>query len=572
MRFVLASLLVAGCAAYDAKGIDTDAGGDGAAVNDAPNGCYVNLSFNPSPAHSGATIRVAADAQGLAGIPNYVWQVKFNNSPITTMQAASDGSQIDFFAAQAGPYDISVDLGFQSGCNAQSVILNVGVPNAMIADYRVHVVPLSGAPPQDTIAEVDGGADADHPIALDPGLQPLIQVTDGAANGVVAYTRFLSPTSPIAFVESFTDLTGYLQPNLLGQPYSALVIPVSSAFAPQLIAWQPGMTTLAVGAGNTVTGTVKTGGGAAIAGATVKMISGGVPSTIATTASDGSFTIQETFAAGAQVTVDVTPPTGSGLPRLSATSTFNLANPLAVAYSASLATCNLSGTATSANADVIVVGAVAGSGTIGGVPAAGSVHVATVADGTGHLPSTLVPKASLSAVVRTTSNVVAVVATDQSTCNTSALTVPASVAASGTVTDANAANLAGAIVEASPTQELAAAGMPPLQATSDGNGVYSLALASGGHYDFRVFDPYGRGAPFTLMDTASTSAPAAPSLGKALHLSGKVTIVGDPNTVQNAAVQVLCATCSGLDAQRPLAAAATDFTGRYVLAVPDPGL
>ena len=568
MKHVVASLLLVGCAAYGDKAVGPDAPVQG---NDAAQNCYVNLSFSPSPAHSGATIRAAADAQGLAGVPNYVWQVKFNNAPITTTPAAADSSQIDFFAAQAGPYDVSVDLGFQSGCDAQSTILNVGVPGANIADYRVHVVPISGAPPQDTIVEVDGGADADHPISLDPGLLPQIQVTDSSANGLLSYVRFLSPTSPIAFVESFSDFNGYLSPNLLGQPYSALVIPVSAAFAPALVPWQPGTTTLVVGAGTTVSGTVKTGGGAAIPGATVKLSSGGVPSTIATTAADGSFTVKESFAAGAQVTVDVTPPTGSGLPRLTATSAFNLGSPLAVAYSGSLATCNLSGMATSANADVIFVGAVAGSGTIGGVPAAGSVHIATVADGTGHLPSTLVPKASLSAVVQTSTGTVAVVATNQSTCNTSTLSVPSSVVAGGTVTDSNAATLAGAIVEASPTQELAAAGMPPLQATTNASGVYSLALASGGHYDFRVVDPYGRGAPFALMDTASTSAPAAPSLGKALHLSGKVTIVGDPNTVQGAAIQVLCSTCSGLDAQRPFAAAATDSSGHYLVAVPDPG-
>ena len=559
--------MLAGCAGSASKAIEPDGV---VQANDAPTGCYVSLSFNPSPAHSGATIRAAATAQGLAGNPNYTWQVKFNNAPIATTPAAADGSQIDFFAAQAGPYDVSVDLGFQSGCDGVTDTLNVGVPGANIADYRVHVVPVTGAPPQDTIVEVDGGADADHPIALDPGLQPLIQVVSGST-GVASYVRFLSPTSPIAYVESFTDMTGALQPRVLGQPYNALVIPVSSAYAPALVTWQPGTPSIQIGTSTAVSGTVKTGGGAAIAGATVKLSSGGVPSTIATTASDGSFTVNETFATGAQVTVDVTPPTGSGLPRLSATSAFDLTSSLAVAYSAALATCNLSGTATSAGADVTIVGAVASGGTIGGVPAAGSVQIATVADGTGHLPSTLVPKASLSAVVQTTSRTVAVIATDQTTCNTAALTVPASVAATGTVTDANATLLAGAIVEASPTEELAAAGMPPLQATTSSSGVYSLALASGGHYDFRIFDPLGRAAPFALMDAAATAAPTATSLGKALHLTGKVTIVGDPNTVVGAAVQVLCSQCSGLDAQRPLAAAATDITGRYVVAVPDPG-
>jgi hypothetical protein len=41
--------------------------------------------------------------------------------------------------------------------------------------------------------------------------------------------------------------------------------------------------------------------------------------------------------------------------------------------------------------------------------------------------------------------------------------------------------------------------------------------------------------------------------------------------VIGASVQILCATCTGLDATRPIAETATDTVSRYRIAVPDPG-
>lgn len=578
--FVL--VLVAGCSAAGDKGVGVDGGASGDAASTP---CTVTLSFNPSPAHSGATIRAAAIVMGALGIPTYVWHVKFNNVEVTTTQAATDNSQIDFFATNAGPYDVSVDLGFVSGCDPASTTLNVGAPNANVADYRIHVVPPFGvAPPQDTIVEVDGGADANRPIALDPGLTPSLQVTDGTT-GQPAYVRFESTTSPAAFVDAFTALDGQLQPRLLGAPYTAVVVPATAGLAPTSIAWQPGMTDLTVLPGTVVTGTVKDPVGVALAGATVQLTSAGLPSTIATTASDGSFSVRETFGSGAQVTVDVTAPAARGLPRLSATSAFDLMQPLQIRYAAALATCDLSGTAvvrSSTNqpgAVVTAVGTIASAGTVTAttaVAATGSVRIAVTADGTGHLPSTLVPKASLSAVVQLGAGDYTVAALDRTSCTATAITAPANVAAAGTVTGSTATVLSGALVEATPTRALALAGVPAIQVTTNTSGHFSIALAAGGYYDLRFSDPLGRAAPNnTNTDTSSASVPASIPLGAALHLTGTVSVLGTSNPVAGTSLQVLCVTgptCTGIERLRPIADAATDGASMFRLAVPDPGI
>jgi hypothetical protein len=48
-------------------------------------------------------------------------------------------------------------------------------------------------------------------------------------------------------------------------------------------------------------------------------------------------------------------------------------------------------------------------------------------------------------------------------------------------------------------------------------------------------------------------------------------VVNSAAAVIGASVQILCATCTGIEATRPLAETATDTISRYRIAVPDPG-
>ncbi|HET9623990.1 MAG TPA: hypothetical protein VFP84_21610, partial [Kofleriaceae bacterium] len=104
-------------------------------------------------------------------------------------------------------------------------------------------------------------------------------------------------------------------------------------------------------------------------------------------------------------------------------------------------------------------------------------------------------------------------------------------------------------------------------------GQVSVPLALGGHYDVRIHDPAGRGALTALSDVAATAVPSAITLTPAIELRGSVLYPdgsGLPRPLGNAAVQILCADCTGLAADRPLAEGTTDAAGRFALAIPDP--
>src|SRR5207302_1778204 len=83
--------------------------------------------------------------------------------------------------------------------------------------------------------------------------------------------------------------------------------------APRHLTWAAATTTLAVDAGSAVSGVVTDAANAAVAGAKVQLAIAGVPSTLTTTAADGSFTVRAVAQTGASVAVEVVPPAGRGL-------------------------------------------------------------------------------------------------------------------------------------------------------------------------------------------------------------------------------------------------------------------
>jgi hypothetical protein len=63
--------------------------------------------------------------------------------------------------------------------------------------------------------------------------------------------------------------------------------------------------------------------------------------------------------------------------------------------------------------------------------------------------------------------------------------------------------------------------------------------------------------------------PAIVHMPAATLVSGDIAVNG-LGASAGALVQVLCATCTGIDRTRPLAEVTTDGAGHYVFAVPDP--
>jgi hypothetical protein len=553
---------------------------DGNTAADATQGCSITLVFNPvSPiADPVAKIRVAAQLSGISGVPDYQWTVLYSGNSVPATPASVDNSQIDFVAPDAGTYSVTVSVTGAVSCPAsttQAVIVHA--PGANVADYRLRTRPAAGdAPPQETILQVIGGTPIDRPIALDPGLLCNGTISDGTA-GIPAYLRFMPAGNPDASVETFAGASGGFSVRLLGQMHDVLVVPAVANVAPRKLSYMPCGGSIVLPAGTPVTGTVRDPANAALGGAKVRISIDGVPSTLATTAADGSFTLHAATVAGATVDVEVTPPPARGLPILRSSGVIDTSQPLAIRYAATNTTCDLAGTRVQRagvdlpGAKVAIVGTRNAAGTAAATTAAGEIRIASVADGTGRLPALLVPRAPVQVVVSLSATDVAVVPLDLSACAASIISAPAVVHRTGTVKDVTPAALSGVQIEAVPVGPLALASAVPIQVRTGGTGMFDLPLASGGLYDVRFGDPLARGAQLVLTNLSPAQVPTQVTLPKAIAVSGKVSILGNPNPVVGASIQMLCATCTGLAAERPVGEAATDDASLYRVAVPDPG-
>jgi hypothetical protein len=298
---------------------------------------------------------------------------------------------------------------------------------------------------------------------------------------------------------------------------------------------------------------------------------------VATTGAGGSFSLRAQTGTGV-VAVDVIPPASSGLPRMSASSAaLDVRVPLQIRYRPTLVRRNLAGTlvmrqgAPVAGAVVMVVGTLpAGTITAGvSINASGDVRIAATADSTGALPSRLVPSAPLSAVITVGAADLAVAALDTTDSVPASLDAPPMQSLTTAASGAGGAALRGATLDLVPAGALAMAGVPPLHVIANSAGMLTAALATGGHYDLRFRDPQGRRAPLVLTDVdTATIAPGYP-LPAALQIRG--TVMAGTQVLPDAAIQMLCADCVGIERTKPMAEAASDGGGRFVLAVPDPG-
>jgi hypothetical protein len=569
--------------AADGQQPDGGTPSDSVGGSDAPTGCAISIDPIDPVASPVLPIRAYTTVLNESGLVTFTWTVSFGSTPVPFTEQAADGSQIGFVAPTQGIYRIRVDITNAPGCFSAERTVNVAAPGANADVFRLRTVPSpSLAPPQETFVQVKGGANLDRTIALDSGIavNGLVRNSATSAN-VAAYLKFMPRSMPTAFTELFASASTGYQLRLLPLDHDVLVVPASTGLAPKLVRWTavPLTAELFVGPGTVVTGTVRGPGGAGFGGAIVQLYAGGVPSTLATTAADGSYSVRTDFPSGAtQVTVKVTPPAASGLPRLEATSAFNLAAALDVTYAASLQTCNLGGTpvrrasANQANARVSVVGTLAGvAGAINGVNATNTVRVTATANGSGVLPAMLVPRGPLSAVSELSMTDHAITAIDTSACSVASINAPAMTTIAGTTRYPNMNLLAGIRVDAEPIGELALAGVPPVQVVSNGSAAFALPLAGGGRYNVRFSDPQQRVAPLVADDVAPGGVPTNALLVQALSISGPVTVVSNGNPVVGASVQILCAMCSGLELMRPIAETATTSVSRYAIAVPDPG-
>lgn len=577
---VVAAIAVAGCASNSS--LHDSPGGSG-----PPTTCGTSVTVSqtgqPAPlAGPGASMRVTAQLSGADGVLGYAWTVQ-HASAAADFTRVGDGAAIDVPVPVPGVYLVTLVVsGASSPCPPAVATINVGVPRALTARYRVRVVPPRSvsAPEMEQLFDIAGGADADlGPIRIDPGSAAQLMVT-GPDGPLPAYLQFVPDAMPDAAVEVFAADSGIAAVQLLPVRYSVLVVPSVAGLAPRRFApWSPS-TPLQLDAGAAVTGHVLGPTSAPVAGATVQLMSDGVPSTLATTVADGSFALHG--APGTSVTVEVVPPAGSGLPRLSATSTrFDLAASVEVHYAANVVPVDLAGMAlrrggvAAGGAQLTVMGTLGAVGTV----TAGAASTAQVASGNvlgrattdngGVVPRLRVPAANLTAVVESAAGDFAVVGLDTA-APPSVVDTPVPQLVTTAMLDGPGAGLAGAVLDLVPTGPLATAGAPTVRAVAGADGLIAVSLPSGGRYELRFTDPVRRAGalvvaerPITMI-AASYRLPAALQISGALRLSGTLALAG-------ASVQLMCESCGGLDRALPLFEAMSDADGRFTLGVPDPG-
>ena len=584
MRSALAILVIAaGCSMGGDNSPTPDAPvnqNDGGPSDSGMQGCVIGIDPMDPIASPTLPIRAFVTVMNPIGPVTFDWNVTFNGNAVAFTQESSDGSQIGFYAPAAGSYRVTVTIDNVPGCSYTEQFVNVTAPGANTVIYRLRTVAQSSAPPQETLVQVKGGSSQTRTITLDRGITASAFVMNSATSaGIPAYVKFMPNLAPTAFVETFASSSGAYSVRLLPRPHQVLVIPAVPGLAPKLLTWSEQLPNqqFNVGPGTVVTGTVRGPGGAGFSGAKVQLYAGGVPSTIGTTAADGSYSVRTDFPPSAtQVTVKVTPP-ANGLPRLEATSAFNLGAAINVTYAASLATCDLAnvpvrrGGTLQPNAQVSVVGSLAiTAGTIAGVNATNTVRMSATADGAGRLPAMLVPRGALSAVTELSMTDHAVSAVDTSACSVAQIDAPAMTMINGTTKKPDMTAIGNIRIEAEPTGVLALAGVAAVQVTSNGSGGFALPLGGSGRYNVRFFDPAQRVAPITSTNVLPGQVPTNAILEAALTISGDVKLDTNEGVI-GASIQILCSTCMGIEATRPITETVSNTAAKYAIAVPDPG-
>lgn len=566
---------------------------DFGAVEDNP--CTSSLTITPAgDVQVDTEVRATATiVNEFGGVPVVDWRVRFNQTD-EVLFSTNGPFEIAFTPHETGTYTVSMDPSASgSSCPSRQQTVNVvmGQPGE---DVRLHVTPPPEAnvPPIDRYIMLPRGTSmySMNTVSLESG-----RVTDGTV-GQPAYLKFIPDGQPGAIVETYTDATGAYQARVQSTPHRILVVPTDPAYPPQTIADNLPMVgeSYTLSTGVAITGTVLRPNGTPLAGAKVQVFmndAGGhtVPSTIGTSAANGTFTLRAFAATGANARVVVTPPASSGLPRLEGGSqNFDFTNPITASYSSSLVLRNVNGTtvtrgAALPNAKVTFVGSLPlqSTGTIvAGASAAstGHVRVTVTADGSGVLPTALVPAAELFAVVEPAPGDAAVVELDLTSSVPVSIAAPA-MAPFSTTLMYQSMTLEGARLELVPTGALGLAGVGPTVLYASGNGVISGSMASGAIYEARFSDPSRRAAPvgFPSMDAQTIATFPTVQLFDPLTITGTLAVGGGGNPIGGAGVQILCGfgtsafACDGVERDRPIGETASDVQGSFTIVVAAPG-
>jgi hypothetical protein len=592
----------------------SDAGGfspaDASAVSDAGPSCIVTITplvpSSLSDLQAGQVLRLQATVSGYegadGGAPRWDWSVTMSSAGALAAQNISpmgdSGATIDVTLGAAGMYQVEARIEGAPACDREPLVLHVKPAQTPAYLFRVTPPAASQLPVRELV--VPATFVGEGPQTLDLGdvrSSEVVSLSPVDARGfsVPSYMRITSPSFTFD-IEGHTGRGALVTPLAIALVYDVLIVPDDAGLAPLIVSGTPDAVAakMAIGAGITVTGALRDGGGNAVAGGRVVLRSGPRPSTVGVSGADGAFALSTRDGV---LSADLYPPDGSGLPEA------HVDGAPGVLLLPGMTTLDLAmdwGKVSASTLDVTVTAPAEGTPPVAGarvraelaavLPNVGTLHVhgptaadltatgtaqaeaTTDAQGVAHLG--LLPRGMYHVVVAPPDGApgAAITVKDVSLGATSgALAVPLAVPLTftGALTPEKAA--AGAKITAIDRGLLAAVTVPTATAGPDGR--YTLALAAGRSYELLVEPNPALGLARGVVDVvepATGDGPHVEPVPPALIWKGAITSAG--HAVGGALVQAYCGPTMSLclDQTMAVAQAVTAPDGSLTLALPGP--
>lgn len=585
----LVALVVAltGCAVGPRPNDLVDGGTDGPA--EIMSNCPPVIQLSPQAITAPETVRANVQGQ-TGGIYDFRWQVLRAGETAPLGHRATDAHQtaIEFTVAQSGSYTIQItgrNLYDGTSCDGQTTFLaRPSEPRAQ-ATVILRVTPpvaLDRHPRQDTLLTVTADTPIDTNVfVIDEGVSLRSQLANGST-GVTGTVRLVAASGLDVLTTAGAD--GQFQALLLGQETYTPVLtpfdpaaPTAPALAPVQLPAQRGVTlagqtVFSVGAGVSVTGTIRDDQGGALAGARFSLRAGPLTSGIGVSDAPGGWRLQAAPGVYEMVVEARDWPTLT-VPSLAIGTGSNFQ----LDYRQSRVTVRGSVVAADGSTPLggarVTVRSPAPLGQvatlrIGGqttVDVSGMVRATLVTAADGSFGPLLVPAGAYDVLVEPpagrSEGVTATVQTAAAQA-TWRLRLADKIGLLGVVSDGSAP-VSGARVMAVQRVGL---GASPSTVTGDSGG-YQLLVDPAAAIDLLVDPPAGRAlARAHLVLPAGTSAMNV-TLKRGLFVGGTLKI-REGIGIAGARIEVYCAACNDPE---PLATGVTGANGRVALYVPDPG-
>jgi hypothetical protein len=294
-----------------ATGTGGAAGAGGAGGGTAPPCAVVikpvsSSDLNGVPAGPNATLRVRGVLTGapLPAVLDWSWSVTIvtNSQPVPVTPDQADPSVIEFPVTTEDRYHIVVTVSDNPACGGDVIATTTTTPTV---SYWMRITPSATAnpllPPWDgAIKFAAHQAVRQRKFYMDAGTRVAIDPKNGAGEAVTSYLSITSAQHSWSREgdNTFAPFASAL-PDDMASVYDLLVVPLSPSAAPLAPLLFPsrsagglGALSIVVDRGVPVTGTLAIdGGGGAVAGATVVLRAGALPSTVDTSDSTGAFSL-----------------------------------------------------------------------------------------------------------------------------------------------------------------------------------------------------------------------------------------------------------------------------------------